>query len=360
MRQRGGLGRRSSRRQGTISPGRSPFLTSSRNGAYSSRNGHHPRKRGSHVWLAVLVTGVLCLGVLLGLMAGGTAGPERAAQTRQPARGTRATALAPPPRPAYGWVPAAPAERVAVKLKRPLRSGLLFDVHTGRVLWARNQDRVLPIASLTKMMTALLVMAHSRPSDHVLITPQAVHFSGSGVGLLPLGKRVPLMALLYGLLLPSGNDAAIALAQHVAGTQSRFVAMMNERAQAMGLQCTHFSSPSGILDRGNHSCVGDLAILAHQMLEQPPLARIVSSRTAVVRFPIKGGKLYLYNNNPLLVLGYPGTDGVKTGYTNAAGHCLVATVRRGGRWLGVVLLHSYETGLQAPTILNAAFGQAHG
>jgi D-alanyl-D-alanine carboxypeptidase len=244
---------------------------------------------------------------------------------------------------------------VAVKLKLPLRSALLFDVHTGRVLWARHQDRILPIASLTKMMTALIVVAHSRPTARVLIRPQAVHFSGSGVGLLPLGKRVPLSALLYGLLLPSGNDAAIALAQHVAGTQGRFVALMNQRARELGLQCTHFTSVSGIIDQGNHSCVGDLAILAHDVLSQPLLAHIVGSRTAIVRFPIKGGKLYLYNNNPLLIVGYPGTDGVKTGFTDAAGPCLVATVRRGNRWFGVVLLHSTNPALQAQTVLNAAF-----
>ena len=100
------------------------------------------------------------------------------------------------------------------------------------MLWERNPTSVVPIASLTKMMTALVVVAHARTTDRVLITRAAVHFSGSGVGLLPLGKRVPLLALLYGLLLPSGNDAAIALAQHVAGTQARFIAMMNARARA--------------------------------------------------------------------------------------------------------------------------------
>src|SRR5207248_11799604 len=125
-------------------------------------------------------------------------------------------------------------------------------------------------------------------------------------------------------LLPSGNDAAIALAEHVAGTQSRFVAMMNARARALGLRCTAFSSPSGIVDQGNHSCAAELAVLAHLMLEQPLLSRIVASRSAILRFPIKGGKLYLYNNNPLLAMGYRGADGVKTGFTDPAGHCLVA------------------------------------
>src|SRR5207302_8849074 len=124
-------------------------------------------------------------------------------------------------RPAYGSRLAPASERINVHFKLGVRSGLLFEVRTGRVLWERRPMQVVPIASLTKMMTALVVVAHARPGDSVLITPDAVHYSGSGVGLLPLRKRVPLEALLYGLLLPSGNDAAIALAEHVARTQRR-------------------------------------------------------------------------------------------------------------------------------------------
>jgi serine-type D-Ala-D-Ala carboxypeptidase (penicillin-binding protein 5/6) len=260
----------------------------------------------------------------------------------------------------YGLVPAPPAERVSVNLELPLTSGLLFDVRTGQALWSRNPGRSLPIASLTKMMTALVVVAHSRAGDKVLITSDALHYSGSGVGLLPRGKRVSLVALLYGLLLPSGNDAAIALADHVAGTQARFISLMNGRAHEMGLTCTHFTTVSGIVDQGNHSCAADLALVAHALLAQPLLATIVGSRSAILPFPIKGGKLFLYNNNPLLVLRYPGTDGVKTGFTDAAGQCLVATARRGRAWLGVVLLHSGDTYDQALALLNAGFAKLGG
>jgi D-alanyl-D-alanine carboxypeptidase len=228
-------------------------------------------------------------------------------------------------------------------------------VHTGQVLWEKNPTRALAIASLTKMMTALLVAERAKPSDRVRITRDALRYTGSGVGLLPKGKRVSLTALLYGLLLPSGNDAAIALADHVAGTQTRFVALMNKKAKALGLRCTHFTTVSGIVDQGNYSCAQDLALIAHLVLQQPLLARIVGSRSAILRFPIKGGKLYLFNNNPLLLARYPGTDGVKTGFTGAAGQCLVATARRGRTWLGVVLLHSGETSTQAQRLLNAGF-----
>jgi D-alanyl-D-alanine carboxypeptidase len=206
-------------------------------------------------------------------------------------------------------------------------------------------------------MTALVVVEHARPGAKVRITSDALHYTGSGVGLLPRGKRVPLISLLYGLLLPSGNDAAIALADHVAGTQARFIALMNQWAQALGLRCTHFTTVSGIVDRGNYSCAQDLALLAHLVLTQPLLASIVGSRSAIVPFPIKGGKLYLYNNNPLLVLRYPGTDGVKTGFTDAAGQCLVATVLRGRTWLGVVLLHAGDTSTEAQQVLGAGFAK---
>ena len=161
--------------------------------------------------------------------------------------------------------------------------------------------------------------------------------------------------MLNGLLLPSGNDAAIALAQRVSGTVPRFVALMNRRARAMGLTCTRFAAPDGFTDRGNHSCSADLAALARAVLREPRLARIVRRRQVVLPFPIKGGKLYLYNHNPLLRQGYRGVTGIKTGYTVAAGRCLVATVRRGQVRLGVVLLHSPDPGTQARKLLDRGF-----
>jgi D-alanyl-D-alanine carboxypeptidase len=295
---------------------------------------------------------------LLVVMASQASGPAVAPSPSQPpVAAARPAPAKPPARSDYGIAAGPAAERAAIKLKLPLRSGLLFDVNTGTVLWARSPTWVLPIASLTKMMTALVVVAHARPDAHVLITSDALHYTGSGVGLLPKGKRVSLTTLLYGLLLPSGNDAAIALADYVAGTQSRFIALMNQRAHDLGLTCTHFTTVSGIVDQGNHSCAQDLALIAHLLLTQPLLAQIVGSRSVILPFPIKGGKLFLFNNNPLLVLRYPGTDGVKTGFTDAAGQCLVATARRGTRWLGVVLLHSADTSTQAQQLLGAGFAK---
>jgi D-alanyl-D-alanine carboxypeptidase (penicillin-binding protein 5/6) len=250
-----------------------------------------------------------------------------------------------------------PRDSVSVRFRKPPRSGLLFDLDTGRVLWRHAPQRVLPIASLTKMMTALIVVDRVPKRSTVTITKEALAYTGSGVGMFKRGKRIDVGTMLHGLLLPSGNDAAIALALRAAGSQARFVDLMNQRAHEMGLACTHFSSVSGIKDRGTYSCAPDLAAIARAVLREPRLARIVRRRSAALRFPIKGGKLYLYNNNPLLRMGYRGTTGVKTGYTDAAGRCLVATVRRGPVRLGVVLLDSPDPGRQAVRLLDRGFAQ---
>jgi serine-type D-Ala-D-Ala carboxypeptidase (penicillin-binding protein 5/6) len=318
------------------------------------RRRDHPARRRARRTVVVLLLALLAL---LGLMATRAQGPATVALVA-PVVPIKVKPIARAPRRgSYGIAPAPAGEQVEVKLKLPLKSGVLFDVNTGQVLWQKDPGQPLPIASLTKMMTALVVAARAHPGDRVLITSDALHYTGSGVGLLPRNKRVSLTALLYGLLLPSGNDAAIALADHVAGTRARFIALMNEKAQALGLRCTHFTTVSGIVDQGNYSCAQDLALIAHLVLKQPLLASIVGSRSAVLPFPIKGGKLYLYNNNPLLLLRYPGTDGVKTGFTDAAGQCLVATARRGRTWLGVVLLHAGDTSSVAQQLLNAGFAK---
>jgi D-alanyl-D-alanine carboxypeptidase (penicillin-binding protein 5/6) len=247
------------------------------------------------------------------------------------------------------------ADAVHIAFHHPPRAGILFDLDTGQVLWQHNPDTRLRIASLTKMMTALLTVEAEPPSARVLVTKAAVDSAGSKVGVLPLGRHVRLETMLYGLLLPSGNDAAIALAQHVAGGIAAFVKRMNERAAQLGMGCTRYSSPSGYVDAANFSCAADLAVLARVDEQQPRLARIVRTLSKQLPLPIKGGKVYLYNNNPLLIYHYPGATGLKTGFTDAAGRCLVATAERGGVRLGVVVLHSRNPGTQARQLLDRAF-----
>ncbi|HEV3093083.1 MAG TPA: hypothetical protein VGY30_01060 [Solirubrobacteraceae bacterium] len=298
--------------------------------------------------LALAAAGAIALGS--GALAGGGGSHVRVAGRRSPARPT----LGPPPL----KLALTGAGVVQAPFHHQPHAGLLFDLDSGRVLWARDATRRLPIASLTKMMTALLVVRSRHADEQVPITLGAVNAQGSKVGLLPLHKRVPLETLLYGLLLPSGNDAAVALAEEVAGSVHDFVAKMNAEAARLGLACTHYVSPDGLGD-ANSSCAADLADLARVDLDQPRIARATRSASAVLPFPIKGGKLYLYNNNPLLRYGYPGATGLKTGETEAAGLCLVGTAERDGVRLGVVLLHSPELGRQAEYLLDRGF-EAYG
>ncbi|MDA0181872.1 hypothetical protein OJ997_16330 [Solirubrobacter phytolaccae] len=245
---------------------------------------------------------------------------------------------------------------ILIDFKKPPKSALVFDLDTGQVLWRRDPTKVLPIASLTKMMTALVVVERVPEGSKVKVTNEALRYTGSGVGVLPRGKWIGVNTMLHGLMLPSGNDAAIALAQRAAkGSEKRFVRYMNEKAKQLGLQCTRFSSPSGIKDKGNHSCAADLAAIARAVMLEPRLTKIVKRKQAVLPFPIKGGRLWLYNHNPLLRANYPGTTGLKTGYTDAAGRCLVATARRGAVKLGVVLLDSPDPGKQAMQLLDRGF-----
>ena len=253
-------------------------------------------------------------------------------------------------------VPLGGVDAFHVNLRKPPRAGLVFDLDTGEVLWRHRPELVSPMASLTKIMTALLVVERSKPGDPVRITRAALRYTGSGIGLLPRGKRVRLETLLNGLLIVSGNDAAIALAVHLAGSERRFVAMMNERAARWGLECTHFASSHGLED-ANRSCARDLGVLTRLAMAEPRIRRIARRRQVDFRFPIKGGRLYLYGHNPLIRLGYPGAIGLKTGYTNAAGRCFVGVARQDGRRLAVILLNSADPAKHAPKLLNAAFAR---
>ena len=246
-------------------------------------------------------------------------------------------------------------DTVRLRFVRRPRAGLLFDVRSGRTLWRYQAERRLPIASLTKMMTALVVVEREDAHARVKITKQATTAPGSRVGVLPKGKKVQLEALMNWLLLVSGNDAAVALARHTAGDVQRFVRLMNRRAARLGLSCTHFSTPHGLQDNGNRSCAADLATLARADLAQRRIRRIARRERAILKFPIKGGRLFLYNHNPLVRSGYRGVTGLKTGYTDRAGRSIVATARRGQRELGVVLLHSYSPSDQAQRLLNRGF-----
>jgi D-alanyl-D-alanine carboxypeptidase (penicillin-binding protein 5/6) len=241
-----------------------------------------------------------------------------------------------------------------LRLGRPPAAALLFDVDSGEVLWRHRPLTRLPIASLTKIMTAIVVTERARARDRVRITRPALRYRGSGLGVLPRGKRVRLEPLLNGLLLVSGNDAAVALAVHVARSERRFVGLINERARRLGLSCTRFADSSG-LSAANRSCARDLAIMTRVAMANGRIARIVRRRQVSFRFPIKGGRVFFSGHNPLIRAGYRGAIGLKTGYTLAAGRCFVGVARRGARTLAVVLLDSPNTLKQSARLLNEGF-----
>lgn len=276
--------------------------------------------------------------------------PEATVSAVTPDGGTAPVAR-PTSRFTVGPIPADPPVRV--EFEDPPRAGVLFDVDSGEVLWALHPRKEAPIASLTKMLTGLVIAERHGPRERVLITEQTVNYAGSGVGVLPEGKMVPLNALLHGLMMVSGNDAAIALAQHDAGGQDAFIERLNQRARELGMTCSQFSNASGIRDEGNYSCPVDLAALARADLANPWMASIIGKRRARFRFPVKGGVLDLWNINPFIARGDPGVTGVKTGLTNAAGRCYVITARVAGRHLGVVLLDTPDPYAQVPRLLQA-------
>jgi D-alanyl-D-alanine carboxypeptidase (penicillin-binding protein 5/6) len=191
-----------------------------------------------------------------------------------------------------------------------------------------------PIASLTKIMTALLVLESTPLDERVTVSPRAAAELGSELGLIA-GERRTVEDLLYGLLLQSSNDAAIALAEHVAGTVERFVARMNRRAGRLGMRRTTFASPNGLADLGR-STAHDLAILTAAAYDDPVFVRIVRTRRRVIPAPT-GPPRRIQSRNALLWL-YPGAVGVKTGYTAAAGFCIVGAADRGHRRLAAVVL----------------------
>src|SRR4051794_23851011 len=170
-----------------------------------------------------------------------------------------------------------------LRMRRPPLSALLFDVDNGDVLWRLHPRRRLPIASLTKIMTAVLVTERAGPDERVLITRPAVHTQGSAVGVLPRHKRVRLEALLNGLLIVSGNDAAVALADHISGNEQRFVMLMNRRARQLGLRCPHFVSSYG-LQPGNRSCARDLAVLSRLAMRSRRIRRVARRARAELPF----------------------------------------------------------------------------
>ncbi len=223
------------------------------------------------------------------------------------------------------------------------------DAITGRVLYARSAEEQALIASTTKMMTALVVCEQCNVLSRYRIPKEAVGIEGSSMYLRE-GEVLTVQELLYGLMLSSGNDAAVALACFCGGNPSDFVELMNDKARVLGLSGTHFANPNGLDAKDHYSTAKDLAALAAYAMDNPIFAKTVSTKT------VSAGGRALRNHNKLLWM-VEGAEGVKTGYTKAAGRALVSSASREGRRIIAVTLDAPDDWNDHKKMLEEGFSQ---
>ncbi|MSQ41988.1 MAG: D-alanyl-D-alanine carboxypeptidase [Dehalococcoidia bacterium] len=229
---------------------------------------------------------------------------------------------------------------------------VVLDEGSGAVLYERNAHTPLAPASVTKIMTALIALERGNPEDLVTVQIDSRRMRGSTVmGLVP-DEQLTLQDLLYGMMLPSGNDAAAAIAEHIAGTQAAFVELMNRHAEVLGLLNTHFANPHGLDATGHYSSAYDLALLAREAMARPDFQRLVNARYWEAQGTINSYRMF--NSNALLTW-YSGADGVKIGYTRSARQTIVASATRDGHRVYAVALRSPDRNFDASVLLSWAF-----
>ena len=235
-------------------------------------------------------------------------------------------------------------------------AAIVVDAGTGRVLWQLHPHRRMKIASLTKIMTALLAFRKLEPNDVVTVDKSVPHVPLVREGLRA-GERVKAWKLFYSLLLYSGNDDALALAIAAGGDKWTFVHEMNDEAHRLGLRDTHFVSPSGVVDRDNYSSAWDVAALSRVAMRNARFDRVVRTKIIHVSWSAPTySKVYVNNN--LMLRSYPGANGLKTGYTHKSGDCLAVSATRHGRTLIAVLLDDPNMYVDATRLLNFGFSSA--
>ncbi|MCM1043450.1 MAG: D-alanyl-D-alanine carboxypeptidase [Corallococcus sp.] len=216
-------------------------------------------------------------------------------------------------------------------------SAVLMEATSHRVLLSKNSDRRLPMASTTKIMTALVVSENCNMSEIVTIPREAVGVEGSSIYLRE-GEQLTVKELLYGLMLQSGNDSAVALALHVAGSVDKFAEKMNLKAQEIGAENSHFENPHGLSSENHFTTAYDLALITSCALENKDVAEIVATKSVTIEENTQQYGRYLKNKNKLL-FNYEYATGVKTGYTKKAGRCFVGSSEKDGMKLIAVVLN---------------------
>jgi D-alanyl-D-alanine carboxypeptidase (penicillin-binding protein 5/6) len=227
----------------------------------------------------------------------------------------------------------------------------------GELLWERQAARRLPPASLTKLMTALLLVEQGQLQSTVTVSRAAQHETGSHIGLRE-GERFRVEDLLAATLIASANDACHALADHGGGDEKRFVELMNRRAVELGLRHTHFVNACGHDAPDHYSSTRDLALLARELLKHPEIIVITAKHDASIA-TLDGAHDYHFVSTNALIGRYQGAIGLKTGMTAKAGKCLVAYAKRGEDEVLLVMLHGNDRWWDAADILDIAFAHAH-
>ncbi|MNW36128.1 D-alanyl-D-alanine carboxypeptidase DacB precursor [compost metagenome] len=233
------------------------------------------------------------------------------------------------------------------------RAAALIDVTSGRILFSSHGDEELPIASLTKIMTAIVAIEHGKMNEIVKVSNQAYRKEGSSI-YLQLGEEMSLENMLYGLMLRSGNDAATAIAEHVGGSEEGFVLLMNETVELLGLKHTRFQNPHGLDAKGHYSSANDLAAMTAYALHNPVFKEIV--RTKAKKAPNPNDPWdYKWDNKNKMLRFYEGADGVKTGYTKIARRCLVSSATRNGQQLVAVTINDGDDWNDHAKLLDYGF-----
>lgn len=229
----------------------------------------------------------------------------------------------------------------------------VIDVESGRILYSHNGDVETRIASLTKIMTAIVAIEQGDLTEKVTVSRRAAGKEGSSI-YLKVGEEMTLSNLLYGLMLRSGNDAATAIAEHIGGSEAGFVFLMNQKAEELGLKHTQFRNPHGLDADGHYSSANDLAVLTAYALKNKIFAEVVKTEFKQAPNPHEKWNYSWRNKNKMLNM-YEGADGVKTGYTKKALRCLVSSATRNGQQLAVVTLNDGDDWRDHKRLLDWGF-----
>ncbi len=236
------------------------------------------------------------------------------------------------------------------------KSALVMEKDSGRVLYQKNADTKLPIASTTKIMTAIVALENSSTDTQIKISAQAAGVEGSSM-YLEAGECLTILELLYGLMLSSGNDAAVAIAEHFGGNDN-FVKLMNQKAEALGANNTHFANPNGLPNDNHYSTAKDMAIITAYALNIPTFREIVKTKNYSISGEGKAHPRTLTNHNKLLKM-CDGCIGVKTGFTKSAGRCLVSATCRDNMTLICVTLNAPDDWNDHMSLYNEMFNKFH-